>query len=98
MGLNNIKANDYVNVVVQTLNRVAPFRDFFLRQKNTGRINDSLVQVLTELFHKINNPRAFKSHVSPHEFLQAVSRSSKKHFTITEQVGPSPFFFFTYYF
>ena len=30
VGLNNLKATDYVNVVVQALNRVAPLRDFFL--------------------------------------------------------------------
>ncbi len=88
MGLNNVKANDYVNVVVQVLNRVAPFRNFFLRQKNIERINDVLVQIFAELLHKINNPRAFKSHVSPHEFLQAMTRASRKMFTLTQQGDP----------
>jgi len=39
-----------------------------------------------ELVRKIWNARNFKSHVSPHEFLQAVTNASKKKFKITEQV------------
>lgn len=35
---------------------------------------------------KICNPRNFKSHVSPHEFLQAVVNASKRKFKLTEQV------------
>ncbi|EGD72995.1 U4/U6.U5 tri-snRNP-associated protein 2 [Salpingoeca rosetta] len=88
VGLNNIKANDYVNVVVQTLNRVAPFRNFFLDTTNTRRIRDRLVQTMGDLIRKVNNPKAFKGHVSPHEFLQAITTSSKKQFRITEQSDP----------
>lgn len=40
-----------------------------------------------DLIRKVNNPKAFKGHVSPHEFLQAIATSSKKRFRITEQVG-----------
>lgn len=47
-----------------------------------------LVRRLGELFRKLWNPRNFKSHVSPHEMLQAVSTLSKKKFKITEQGGP----------
>lgn len=43
-----------------------------------------------ELVRKIWNARNFKSHVSPHEFLQAVTNASKKKFKITEQVRPTP--------
>ena len=43
------------------------------------------VQRLGELFRKLWNPRNFKSHVSPHEMLQAVASTSKKRFKITEQ-------------
>lgn len=34
VGLNNIKANDYVNVVVQILTRVEKFRSYFLKESN----------------------------------------------------------------
>jgi U4/U6.U5 tri-snRNP-associated protein 2 len=36
IGLNNIKANDYVNVVIQALAHVKPLRDFFLADKGGG--------------------------------------------------------------
>ena len=41
-----------------------------------------------ELMRKVCSPRNFKNHVSPHEFLQAVSNASKKRFKITEQSDP----------
>ncbi len=34
VGLNNIKANDYCNVVLQALCHVKPLRDYFLREEN----------------------------------------------------------------
>ena len=33
VGLNNLRATDYINVVLQALMRVAPVRDFFLQQE-----------------------------------------------------------------
>jgi hypothetical protein len=44
-----------------------------------------LVQRFGELMRKLWNPRNFKSHVSPHEMLQAVVLCSKKKFQITSQ-------------
>lgn len=38
VGLNNIKANDYMNVILHTLAHVGPFRDFFLREENYNSI------------------------------------------------------------
>lgn len=38
-----MKANDYVNVSLQALCRVPPFRDFFLREENYEGITDPLV-------------------------------------------------------
>lgn len=32
MGLNNVKANDYVNVVIQALVHIPPLRDYFILQ------------------------------------------------------------------
>eukprot|EP00042_Codosiga_hollandica_P051171 m.624184 g.624184 ORF g.624184 m.624184 type:complete len:498 (+) comp58230_c0_seq4:285-1778(+) len=91
VGLNNIKANDYVNVVVQALFQVPPFRNFFLDERNYAGVTDPLVVSLGELVRKVYNPRAFKSHVSPHEFLQAVTTHSKKVFRLTQQSDPIEF-------
>lgn len=92
VGLNNIKANDYCNVILQALSNVTPLRDYFLDEKNYGKIKrppgDSvflLVQRFGELMRKLWNPRNFKAHVSPHEMLQAVVLWSGKKFQFTEQ-------------
>ena len=94
VGLNNIKANDYCNVVLQALSHVTPIRNYFLDEANyikcnkiKGNINKEfiLVQRFGELIRKLWNPRNFKAHVSPHEMLQAVVLCSKKKFQITEQ-------------
>ncbi|CAH8638272.1 unnamed protein product [Heterobilharzia americana] len=92
VGLNNIKANDYCNVILQMLSHISPLRDYFLNSKNyenspmvSGDQMMLLVQRFGELIRKLWNPRNFKTHVSPHEFLQAVVLCSKKRFQITEQ-------------
>ncbi|KAK2092783.1 U4/U6.U5 tri-snRNP-associated protein 2 [Saguinus oedipus] len=98
VGLNNIKANDYANAVLQdnsALSNVPPLRNYFLEEDNyknikrpPGDIMFLLVQRFGELMRKLWNPRNFKAHVSPHEMLQAVVLCSKKTFQITKQ-GPS---------
>lgn len=98
VGLNNIKANDYCNVVLQSLSHVSPLRDYFLREENYSKIKrppgDSaflLVQRYGELTRKLWNPRNFKAHVSPHEMLQAVVLWSKKRFQFIKQSDPIDF-------
>jgi U4/U6.U5 tri-snRNP-associated protein 2 len=95
VGLNNIKANDYCNVVLQALCHVKPLRDYFLQEDNYSGIKRPpgdnaflLVQRFGELMRKLWNPRNFKSHVSPHEMLQSVVLCSKKQFQITKQGDP----------
>ena len=90
--MNNIKANDYCNVILQSLSHVTPLRRYFLNAdnyKNTkrppGDISFILVQRFGELIRKLWNPKNFKAHVSPHEKLQSVVLVSKKTFQITEQ-------------
>ena len=92
VGLNNIKANDYCNVILQSLSHVAPLRRYFLSADNykdikrpPGDISPILVQRFGELIRKLWNPKNFKAHVSPHEMLQSVVLVSKKNFQITEQ-------------
>lgn len=90
VGMNNIKENDYVNVVVQALSHVPALRNFFILEDFSGSRSE-LVKRTSILFRKIWNPRAFKSHVSPHELLQEVSLLSNKRFTLTSQSDPVDF-------
>ncbi|KAK4970096.1 Ubiquitin carboxyl-terminal hydrolase 10 [Elasticomyces elasticus] len=89
VGLNNIKANDYLNVVVQALSHVPPLRNFFMLEDLSSK--PQLVQRFSTLVRKIWNPRAFKNHVSPHELLQEIGLRSSKKFFLTEQADPVEF-------
>ena len=89
VGLNNIKANDYLNVVVQALSHVPPLRNFFMLEDLSSR--PQLAQRFSILVRKIWNPKAFKSHVSPHELIQEISLRSGKKFLLTEQADPVEF-------
>jgi ubiquitin C-terminal hydrolase len=73
VGLNNIKENDYANVVFQSLINVSALRDYFISEENyknikvqPGDIMINLVKRMGELTRKLWNPRNFKAHVSPH--------------------------------
>ncbi|KAK5291866.1 Ubiquitin carboxyl-terminal hydrolase 10 [Exophiala xenobiotica] len=90
IGMNNIKANDYLNVVVQALAHVAPIRNFFLLHQFPQTTPQLPVRFST-LVRKIWNPKAFKSHVSPHELLQEIALRSSKKFTLTQQSDPVEF-------
>lgn len=101
VGLNNIKANDYCNVILHALSHIASVRDFFLLEENyvtkmreKRAASDPLFDLVIrfgELIRKLWNPRNFKAHVSPHEMLQSVVLCSKKKFQITEQEDPINF-------
>lgn len=89
VGMNKIKENDYLNVVVQALSHVAPLRNYLLLEDFSAK--SELVKRCSILFRKIWNPRAFKAHVSPHELLQEISLRSNKRFTLTAQSDPVEF-------
>ncbi|USW57603.1 Putative Zinc finger, UBP-type, Zinc finger, RING/FYVE/PHD-type, ubiquitin specific protease [Septoria linicola] len=89
VGLNNIKANDYLNVVVQALSHVTPLRNFLMLEDLSTR--PELVKRFSVLVRKIWNPKAFKKHVSPHELIQNISLQSGKKFSLTEQADPVDF-------
>ncbi|KAI9866004.1 MAG: hypothetical protein M1813_001971 [Trichoglossum hirsutum] len=89
IGMNNIKDNDYFNVIVHALAHVPPLRNFLMLEELSRR--PELVQRFSILVRKIWNPRAFKSHVSPHELLQEISLRSNKRFTLTQQSDPVDF-------
>lgn len=89
VGMNNIKANDYFNVIMQTLSHIPPLRNFFMLEDLSSR--SELIQRFSILTRKIWNTRAFKTHVSPHELLQQVSRQSNKRFDLLHQSDPVDF-------
>lgn len=89
VGMNNIKDNDYFNVVIQSLAHVPPLRNYFMLEDLAQK--PELVQRFSVLIRKIWNPRAFKSHVSPHELLQQISLQSNKRFTLLHQSDPVEF-------
>lgn len=91
VGLNNIKETDFVNVTIQSLMRVTPLRNFFLIPENYQHNRSPLVHRFGELTRKIWHARNFKGQVSPHEFLQAVMKASKKRFRIGAQSDPVEF-------
>ncbi|CAG9465643.1 unnamed protein product [Pedinophyceae sp. YPF-701] len=88
IGLNNMRANDYANVVVQALNRCTPLRNFFLRREKYAHCKSLVVQRFGELVRKMWNPRAFKGQVSPHEFMHAIMDATSKRFVIDLQSDP----------
>ncbi|XVE87687.1 hypothetical protein DITRI_Ditri19aG0007600 [Diplodiscus trichospermus] len=91
VGLNNIQKTDFVNVTIQSLMRVTPLRNFFLIPENYQHCRSPLVHRFGELTRKIWHARNFKGQVSPHEFLQAVMKASKKRFRIGVQSEPVEF-------
>ncbi|KAL3344774.1 hypothetical protein AABB24_023956 [Solanum stoloniferum] len=71
--------------------RVTPLRNFFLIPENYQHNRSPLVHRFGELTRKIWHARNFKGQVSPHEFLQAVMKASKKRFRIGAQSDPVEF-------
>ena len=89
VGMNNLKANDYFNVIVHALAHVPPLRNYFMLEDLSS--SPQLAQRFGTLIRKIWNPRAFKSHVSPHELLQEIALRSGKRFLLTQQSDPVDF-------
>ena len=90
IGLNDIKRNDYMNVIIHSLLHVAPLRDFLLLSNFRGKESE-LLKRFAGLAKKVWNPILFKSQVSPHEFLQEVGRASGGKFSLERQGDPVEF-------
>ncbi|KAH9837303.1 cysteine proteinase [Rhodofomes roseus] len=90
IGLNNIKRNDYMNVIIHALLHVSPLRDYLLLSNFRGK-EPEMLKRFAGLAKKIWNPRLFKSQVSPHEFLQEVGRASAGKFRLEKQGDPIEF-------
>ena len=97
IGLNNVKANDYLNVVAQALGHVTPLRNFLLLEKGLStrrsgpQTQTELINQFGILVRKLWNPKAFKSHVSPHELMQEIALRSNKKYLLTTQADPVEF-------
>ena len=88
VGLNNLKCTDYVNVVLHALSHVRPIRDFFLNPSNYSFVSKEkypVVYKFGEVIRKVWSKHNFKSMVSPHDFIQAMTVSSKRKFLIGKQ-------------
>ncbi|KAJ7070607.1 cysteine proteinase [Mycena amicta] len=90
VGLNNIKRNDHMNVIIHFLLHVPPLRDYLLLSDLRGKETE-LLKRFAGLAKKLWNPRLFKSQVSPHEFLQEVNRASVGKFRLEQQGDPVEF-------
>lgn len=90
VGLNNIKRNDHMNVIIHSLLHIPPLRDFLLLSNFRGKESE-LIKRFAGLAKKLWNPRLFKSQVSPHEFLQEVNRASAGKFRLEQQGDPTEF-------
>ena len=90
IGLNNIKRNDYMNVIIHSLLHVPALRDYLLLSNFRGKESE-LLKRFAGLAKKVWNPRLFKSQVSPHEFLQEVGRASLGKFKLEKQGDPAEF-------
>ncbi|KAL4266277.1 Ubiquitin carboxyl-terminal hydrolase [Pleurotus pulmonarius] len=90
IGLNNVKRNDHLNVIIHSLLHIPPLRDYLLLSNFKGKETE-LVKRFAALAKKLWNPRLFKSQVSPHEFLQEVNRASAGKFRLEEQGDPVDF-------
>ena len=88
--MNDIKRNDYMNVVIHSLLHVPALRDYLLLSNFRGKESE-LLKRFAGLAKKVWNPRLFKSQVSPHEFLQEVGRASAGKYSLEKQGDPVEF-------
>ncbi|EPZ33487.1 hypothetical protein O9G_001238 [Rozella allomycis CSF55] len=87
LGINNIKANDYVNVVIHALSHVQAFRNEML----LGKFSKRLTSNVSDLIKKLWNPKAFRANVSPHELMATIADASEMKFHSTKQSDPMDF-------
>ena len=96
IGLNNVKKNDYFNVVIQAFSHLEKIRNFFLMFNNNKHFDEKyylevFIKRLSELNKKIWNKNNFKDHVNPIEILQILPKISNQQFTLNKQSDVVPF-------
>ncbi|ODV97817.1 hypothetical protein PACTADRAFT_36530 [Pachysolen tannophilus NRRL Y-2460] len=90
IGINNINCNDYSNVIIQALSHANKLRDYLLLFKDQDS-DDELIRQFSLTVKKIWSSKLFKSHISPHELLQFISKKSNGIFTLAKQKDPKDF-------
>ncbi len=83
VGLNNLKASDYMNTVLQVLYTITEVRDALLGVRE----GEGLTEALGDLFRRMINPKGFRSHVAPYQAATAIERLSRA-FTSAKQGDP----------
>jgi len=91
VGLNNIGASDYINVIIQALSHVSALRNYFLVPQNYEFCKSEMVKRFGTLMRRMWSSQNFKNQVSPHEFLQEIVTRSKKKFKIGERENSMTF-------
>ena len=96
IGLNNVKKNDYFNVIIQAFSHLEKIRNFFLMFNNNKHFDEKyylevFIKRLSELNKKIWNKNNFKDHVNPIEILQILPKISNQQFTLNKQSDVVPF-------
>ena len=87
VGLNNVARNDYISVIVQAMAHVAPCRAWLLLASPPT----PLLSHLALLVRKMWSPRAFRPHVSPHDFVQQVAVDAAPRFALHTQADPADY-------
>lgn len=82
VGMNNLRSTDSISTVIHALGHIPPIRDYFLFPENYILASHLHIHPLIlrfgELIRRLWSPVAFKSTVSPHEFINTVSESSNR--------------------
>ena len=82
MGLNNLKATDYINATIQLLGRIPELRDFLLLNEME---NSNLAKEIGLVMRKMWNPNSFKATISPHQLVKQITELSKGKFKVRER-------------
>lgn len=82
MGLNNLKATDYINASVQILARIPELRDFLLLNEMA---NTHLAKEIGLVFRRMWNGNSFKASISPHSLVKEITELSKGKFKVRER-------------
>lgn len=87
LGVNNLKANDYENVVILLVPRIIPIRNIFL-QTDFRTSNNLMLKTFGSFMRKLWNPKPFKAGLNPHELLHAIRVGSNDRFDPAKKGDP----------
>lgn len=91
IGLNNLKATDYMNVIFHLLAHISPIRDFFMDSNNYKNAKSSFIKSFGLLIRKLWSHYNFKNVISPFEVVHEIDILSKKKYSIENRVDCSEF-------